>query len=129
MNTKQFVFDFEQTRSVLNRMAAIDCLLEDMLYRQIAKSKEELTRQINKALYDMAEKQGVSLYDICYNFIPNYGFDAKENRYGIKVEFKPVKLTFESAFKWIKVCDKLPEYGLAAEDVIRWVRGYDFEDD
>lgn len=25
--------------------------------------------------------------------------------------------------------DKLPDYGLAAEDVIRWVRGYDFEDD
>lgn len=25
--------------------------------------------------------------------------------------------------------DKLPDYGLAAEEVIRWVRGYDFEDD
>lgn len=106
---KQIIFDFEQTRSILSRRDSIASAMEELVLRAVTESKADLTRRLNKTLYDMAEEQGVTLYDICFSTMPDCKYDIQENGFVINVIFKPIKLTSEPENAWIKVEERLPE--------------------
>ena len=44
----------------------------DYVSKRVSADRLELTKQANKALYDMAEKSGKSLWTLCYEFAPNW---------------------------------------------------------
>jgi len=46
--------------------------LTDYVSRMTGESERELTRRANKALYEMAEQSGQSLWSLCYQVMPQW---------------------------------------------------------
>lgn len=113
---KQVVFDHEQTRKILARRVMIDQRLEEIMAMEICKTQEELRKRLNKELYELAEKQGVSLYDICFNFMPDYEHrlapEGDFSKYEITITLRPAKLNMEPEDDWIKVGTRQTEVGV-----------------
>ncbi len=52
-----------------------DQIASDLAYyveRGFAESKKEMTSKCNKALYDLAEERGISLWDLCFSVVPRW---------------------------------------------------------
>lgn len=111
--SKQVIFDYEQTGKILARRVLIDQRLEEMMERHVAGTREELKKRLNQHLYELAEKQGISLYDVCFNYFPDYEYDFAPDgdiaKYKIKISLIPAKLSMEPEKRWISVSDRLPE--------------------
>ena len=65
---------FENTRRLLERKSQVHDKIEQLMFDGICQSIKEATSQVNKAVYEMAEKEGCSIWDICFNFIPEYSY-------------------------------------------------------
>lgn len=71
----------------------------------LAESKKEMTSKCNKALYDLAENLGISLWDLCFSVVPRW--KQTENRVDVsdplnmtlnaeyQLELVPLKIDFE----------------------------------
>lgn len=55
---------------MLARQKQIASDLAYYMERGFAESKKEMTSKCNKALYDLAEKRGISLWDLCFSVVP-----------------------------------------------------------
>ena len=56
-------------------LARQDQIASDLAYyveRGFAGSKKEMTSKCNKALYDLAEKRGISLWELCFSVVPRW---------------------------------------------------------
>ena len=50
-------------------------IASDLAYyvdRGFAESKKAMTSKCNKALYDLAEKRGISLWELCFSVVPRW---------------------------------------------------------
>lgn len=63
---------FENSKRILSRAFEMNKTINDMVYDGIFESRREADRRLNKMIFDLAEEKGVSIYDICFNFIPEY---------------------------------------------------------
>ena len=57
---------------MLARQRKIQNDLENYIEQGYAQSKEEMNHLCNKALYDMAEQRGMSLWDLCFSVVPQW---------------------------------------------------------
>ena len=62
--------DKEFAKAMLEREWEIKQTMQEMVHRQVADSMKALHSKMNKQVYEMAERQGVSIWDICFNYIP-----------------------------------------------------------
>jgi len=79
MNKPLRIDNFEKTvMSAANgekMLARRDQIASDLAYYMehgFAESKKNMTSKCNKALYDLAEKQGISLWDLCFSVVPRW---------------------------------------------------------
>lgn len=94
---------FENTRRLLERKIKVHDRIEQLVYDGICDSIKDATSQVNKAVYEMAEKQGVSIWDICFSFVPEYSTEMPEYDYERMEQFTvkgvvklvPLELEFE----------------------------------
>lgn len=93
---------YENSLKMVDRKEMVVEKLNDLIVQDICKSMEAAVRQTNKAVYEMAEEQGVSIWDICLNFVPDYGpkVEFKKNgvaspSYTFEMEVKLVPIQFE----------------------------------
>lgn len=63
---------YENSLRLLERKSQLHTKIEQLVYDGICESIKDATRQVNKAVYEMAEEQGVSIWDICFNYFPEY---------------------------------------------------------
>lgn len=61
---------YENTRRLMERKGEIDRTFDDIISQGMRQSRKQANSEINKKLYEFAERQGVSLWDICFNYIP-----------------------------------------------------------
>ena len=66
---------FENSKRLLERKSLVEDRLMQMMYDDTCRSIRDATSQVNKAVYEMAEKQGCSIWDICFSFVPEYSTD------------------------------------------------------
>ena len=57
---------------MLTRQKQIASDLAYYVERGFAESKKEMTSKCNKALYDLAEERGISLWDLCFSVVPRW---------------------------------------------------------
>ena len=95
---------FENTKRLLKRKSLVEDRLMQMMYDDTCRSIRDATSQVNKAVYEMAEKQGCSIWDICFSFVPEYStgnvnfyVDGTDNVFTAENSIKlvPLKLEFE----------------------------------
>ena len=96
---------FENSKRLLDRGLEIHDILNDIVRNGIRESDKILRSEVNKMLYDLAEKRGVSLWDLCFHVVPRVKMDTPEFadvtklppsctvKYGIVLE--PLEFEFE----------------------------------
>lgn len=98
---KEKSLSFENTRRLFERYSKVHDKLTDILFDGLAESVKDATSQVNKAVYEMAEKQGLSLWDICFSFIPEScvtgpaTYDRATGQVSAPGEIRLVPLAFE----------------------------------
>lgn len=100
---KECLLSFENTRRLCERRTKINGILNDALDRMIYESREREIKAINKMLNEAADKTGMSLFDVCFNFVPHISYGDMEfsndasHKATItgKVELIPMMLEFQ----------------------------------
>lgn len=94
---------YENSKRLLGLSCHMHSAINDLIMNGYDKSREKVTSDVNKAIYEMAEKQKCSIYDICFHFMPvesefRTDIDNKNplnQRYTISSEIKLVPIEFE----------------------------------
>lgn len=74
---KEFKLTYKNSIKLLNRALEVDSILQNAVERQIAQSHDELRKLMNQQILDLANEKGRSLWDICYNYIPDIEYDLE----------------------------------------------------
>lgn len=69
--TKNGIVRPENGAKMLKAEENISSLIEHMS-KQMNVDRREMTQRANKALFDLAEKRGMSLWSLCYQVAPNW---------------------------------------------------------
>lgn len=74
-----------------------DQAIDELVQYQVCKDKEIAVKLTNKLLYEAAEKQGVSLYTVCFNFVPDIKreWNMEKNTIDYEATLKPLQFDFE----------------------------------
>lgn len=107
---KEIKLDKKQSIALLNRALDVEEKMREIMDRHIVESHQELRRQLNQKVLDIANERGCSIWDICYNYLPDidYETDYSEGKATIKgtLTLLPIGFEFEKD-GWIK-CPDLP---------------------
>ena len=108
---KEIKLDKKLSIALLNRALDIDDKKREIMDRHIVESHQELRRQLNQKVLDMANERGCCIWDICYNYLPDidYETDYSEGKATIKgtLTLLPIRFEFEKD-GWIKRPDLPP---------------------
>lgn len=120
---KKPYFSFENSKRVMMQNYKIGRQI-DMMADLMHKQREQIIHEVNKAVFELAEKQNISVYDICFHFIPveklvNTKFDDKDPfqtscTIDMEVELTPVEFELEKGpgywkSKYFRLKEKLQE--------------------
>jgi len=94
---------YENSKRLLGLSCHMQSAIEDLIRNGYDKSREKVTSDVNKAIFELAEKRKCSIYDICFHFMPvESAFrteidkkDPRSQRYTISSEIKLVPIEFE----------------------------------
>lgn len=94
---KEFKLTYKNSIKLLNRALEVDSMLQNAVERQIAQSHDELRKLMNQKILDLANEKGHSLWDICYNYIPDieYGLEGTPDKPTMVARMTLVPLRFE----------------------------------
>lgn len=104
MNKK--IVSYENSLRLLERKEQVHAKIEDLLFSGIYETQKAAISHLNKAVYDLAEEQGCSVWDVCFNFFPEWGPKVRFKdsntpptayEYEVRSEIKlvPLELEFE----------------------------------
>ena len=71
-NSEKAVISAANGKKMLARQDQIESALAYYEECGFAESKKEMTSKCNKALYDLAEERGISLWDLCFSVVPRW---------------------------------------------------------
>lgn len=95
---------YENTKRLMERKGKIDDTFEEIVSQGIRQSRKKANSEINKKIYEFAEKQGISLWDVCFNYVPRVNpvepkIENIPNMQTFKIEYditiEPLHLEFE----------------------------------
>ncbi len=95
---------YENTKRLMERKDMIDDTFEEIESRGIRQSRKQANSEINKKLYELAEERGVSLWEVCFNYVPRVHpvepkMENTPNMQTFKIEYditiEPLCLEFE----------------------------------
>ena len=101
------ILSFENTKRLMKAKEQINSFIEQSVVDGIWPSAEEANRAFNKALYEEADKLGVSLWDYCFRVRPavrikpvswpisSYSFNQIKETTDYEIVLEPLELEFE----------------------------------
>lgn len=100
---KSVKLSYENSKRLLGLSCRMQATINDLIRDGYDKSIEKVTSDVNKAIYEMAEKRKCSIYDICFHFVPvenelRMERDPKDplsQRYTMSSEIQLVPIEFE----------------------------------
>ena len=106
MDNKKFEIpklSYENSKRLLGLSCHMQSAIDDLIRNGYDKSREKVTSDVNKAIFELAEKRKCSIYDICFHFMPvesEFKTERDTNdplcqRYTISSEIKLVQIEFE----------------------------------
>lgn len=102
---KKIVVDKEIAEAMMAREWEIEQTMQEMVHLQVADSMKALHSKMNKQVYEMAERQGVSIWDICFNYIPRLEYEQimeEGHKFSLVVKLVPYPLIRRNFDKGIK---------------------------
>jgi hypothetical protein len=101
----QVVIDKEVAEEMIARHRDINQAMKDMVEHKITDTMEKLHSELNKQVYEMAQQQGVSIWDICFNYIPRLEYEQvmeEGHKFSLVVKLVPCPLIRRNFDKGIK---------------------------
>ena len=93
-NFEKAVMSAANGEKMLVRQEQIASDLAYYVERGFAESEKEMTSKCNKALYDLAEKRGISLWNLCFSVVPRW------NQVESDVDLSdPLNITFNADYR------------------------------
>jgi len=65
---------FENTKRLLDRSLKVNDIIQEAFMNDLDKTREDVIHEVNKAVYEMAEKNRMSIWDVCFRCIPEYTY-------------------------------------------------------
>lgn len=69
---------FENTRRLIEQGMKINDIIRESISMGMQDTEEKAIHAVNKAVYEMAEKEGISIWDVCFHFVPQYDYSGFE---------------------------------------------------
>ena len=96
----EFKLSYEDSRLLTQRAEATWSRINDIVERGVAETHRQAIKQLNKHVYDLAEKNGCSVYDICYSYMPDIGmpeigYDSMPELMKVRQEIRLMPIKFE----------------------------------
>lgn len=94
---------YENSKRLLGLSCHMQSAINDLIRNGYDQSIEKVTSDVNKAIFELAEKRKCSIYDICFHFMPvesEFRTERDPNdplgqRYTISSEIQLVPIEFE----------------------------------
>lgn len=122
---KKYVAPYDVSRMLSDKALAAHRRLQDILAESHEKTMQKVTSEANKLAFDLAEKTGQSLWDICLRTIPDRSWDMKEvdgkMQMVVEVKLEPIEFDFTHSpdyweQKYHELRNKLIELTLEKEE-------------
>ena len=102
----KYKLSYPDSKKFLDEASKKDRAIEKLLYNGPYETKKQATAAVNKLVYETAEKMGISVYDLCFQTIPEWGtpdIDVKDCRESMTqdiiftqtLKLAPVEFDFE----------------------------------
>lgn len=109
---KKRVAPFDVSMMLSEKAAEVQRRISEILMEDHRKTQQQVTSEANKLAYDLAEKTGQSIWNICLTTLPDYSydFDDSDGRPGMvcKIKLLPIEFDFtHSPDYWEKKYYKL----------------------
>lgn len=95
-------YSYENSKRVLNLSLKMHDIINDIYMRGYRESLEKVTSEVNRKIFELAESRCVSVYDICFNYMPREKFfevkkeDSNNSlKYTIQADIDLVPIHFE----------------------------------
>ena len=69
---------FENTHRLIEQSVKINDLIRKSISNEMYETERKAIHDVNKAVFELAEERGVSIWDICFHFIPQFGYSDFE---------------------------------------------------
>lgn len=80
----KYILSYPDSKYMLDEALKRDMAIESLVNDSFAyETKKQANAAVNKLVYDTAEKKGISVYDICFRTIPEWGtpeIDVKDHK-------------------------------------------------
>lgn len=98
MSKKIYKAPYDVSEMLSGRMHEVSRRLQEIWRENTEKTRQQITSEANKLAYDLAEKEGLSLWDICLRTIPDRSWDMEEvdgkMTMVVKVKLEPIEFDF-----------------------------------
>lgn len=97
---------YENSRRLIRQAVKMNNSI-DIMADFMEMERKQVTHKVNKAIFDLAEQQGVSVYEVCYHYAPVESYPIPEINEGdplrptvdmkmeMEVKLVPMKFEFE----------------------------------
>lgn len=117
---KEYHHSYINSRKILSRSCEIHRTHQELARRMITDNVAESIRRTNELLFKTAQEKGISLYELCFNTVPDYTIDPHFNPLdGVSelrqtIILRPAKLNLEQGggywkAKYFRLKDRLQE--------------------
>ena len=73
---KTVMIDEKFKKTIESRRWEIEDRIQDFVYRGLADTRKDLYSPLNKMVYDLAEKNGLTVWDVCFRYVPEFSFET-----------------------------------------------------
>ena len=95
---KKYVAPYDVSVMLSKKAAEVSRRMQEILAESHEKTIQKVTSEANKLAYDLAERTGRSLWDICLTTIPDRSYDMEEidgkMQMVVKVKIEPIQFDF-----------------------------------
>lgn len=95
---KKRIAPYDVSMMLSERAAEVQRRISEILMEDHRKTQQQVTSEANKLAYDLAEKTGQSIWNICLTTLPDYSYDFKDSdgRPGLvcKIKLLPIEFDF-----------------------------------
>ena len=101
MKNFKYQLSYPDSKKLLDEALKKDNAINDLMYKHMAfETKELATKAVNKLLYETAENMCMSLYDLCFHTVPEWGAPEIGTK---EYEEMMEKMTFRQTLKLVPV--------------------------
>lgn len=91
------VVNREMSEKLMQRQVEVQKHLENIVQNGIDMGRSKAISEANRLVYELAEKKGMSLWDVCLMCVPDYDYnlDTDGNDVSVECKIKLIPLEFD----------------------------------